>query len=171
MPLDKLNNTLLPGQRGSNIPHPVDVHVGQRVKLRRTLAGMTQGQLGETIGLTFQQIQKYERGANRISASKIWDLSNRMDVPVSYFFDEMSPSILEAHPGWSGFEASDDASEETLTLHRRQTLELVRTFDAIHDPVIRKRIIDVSRAIATSETVRLSLSASVRRFVHSLAGE
>ncbi len=154
MPLDKVHNKeILPGTRGSDTPHPVDVHVGQRVKLRRTLMGMTQGKLGESIGLTFQQIQKYERGANRISARKLWQLSNVLDVPVSFFFDEMSDKVKASFPGYIGETAEDGIPEEELTLHRRQTLELVRTFSKLQDPVIRKRVIDVVRAIAESETV------------------
>src|SRR5256885_4646469 len=69
-------------------PNPVDVHVGARVRLRRTLLGMSQEKLGDAIGLTFQQVQKYERGANRIGASRLYDLSRVLDVPVSYFFEE-----------------------------------------------------------------------------------
>src|ERR1041384_5108638 len=70
-------------------PNPIDVHVGTRVRLRRTLLGMSQEKLGEAIGLTFQQVQKYERGANRIGASRLYDLSRVLDVPVSYFFEEL----------------------------------------------------------------------------------
>ena len=153
MPKDHTDNTLLPGQRGSDTPHPIDVHVGQRVKLRRTLMGMTQGNLGDSIGLTFQQIQKYERGANRISSSKLWELSNVLDSPITYFFDEMSDRVKASFPGYMGETAEDHIPEDKLTLHRRQTLELVRTFSKIQDPVIRKRVIDVVRAIAESETV------------------
>ncbi len=68
-------------------PHPIDIHVGSRVKLRRTLLGLSQTALGDTLGLTFQQVQKYERGINRISASKLWMLTQILDVPVSFFFD------------------------------------------------------------------------------------
>ncbi len=153
MPLDGKDKKPLPGTRGSDTPHPVDVHVGQRVKLRRTLMGMTQGKLGEAIGLTFQQVQKYERGANRVSASKLWQLSEVLDVPTSWFFDEMPDSVKDAFPGYQGETAEDGIPEEHLTLHRRQTLELVRTFSKLQDPVIRKRVIDVVRAIAESETV------------------
>ncbi|MGB1026977.1 MAG: helix-turn-helix domain-containing protein, partial [Rhodospirillaceae bacterium] len=73
------------GRTPSGKPNPVDVHVGSRVRLRRTLLGMSQEKLGEAIGLTFQQVQKYERGANRIGASRLWDLSRVLDVPMSYF--------------------------------------------------------------------------------------
>src|ERR1700722_3677384 len=79
-------------RRKSDKPNPIDVHVGSRVRLRRTLLGMSQEKLGNAIGLTFQQVQKYERGANRIGASRLYDLSHVLDVPVSYFFEEM-PSV------------------------------------------------------------------------------
>src|ERR1051325_5850247 len=79
-------------------PNPIDVHVGSRVRLRRTLLGMSQEKLGEAIGLTFQQVQKYERGANRIGASRLFDLSRVLDVPVSYFFEEMSSDVAQRTP-------------------------------------------------------------------------
>src|SRR5512134_3751494 len=71
------------------VPNPVDIHVGSRVRLRRTLLGLSQEKLGEAVGLTFQQIQKYERGANRIGASRLFEFSRILDVPVSFFFDDM----------------------------------------------------------------------------------
>ncbi|MBL4614923.1 MAG: helix-turn-helix transcriptional regulator, partial [Magnetovibrio sp.] len=74
-------------------PRPVDVHVGARLRQRRTLLGMSQEKLGEAVGLTFQQIQKYERGANRIGASRLYQLSNVLDVSVSYFFEEMPGEV------------------------------------------------------------------------------
>ncbi|MBT7504712.1 MAG: helix-turn-helix transcriptional regulator, partial [Rhodospirillales bacterium] len=79
-------------------PNPVDIHVGARVRLRRTLLGISQERLGDAVGLTFQQIQKYERGANRIGASRIYELSRILDVPVSFFFEDM-PDELETHEG------------------------------------------------------------------------
>jgi len=142
------------GTRGSDTPHPVDVHVGQRIKLRRTLMGMTQGKLGEAIGLTFQQLQKYERGANRVSASKLWQLGTVLNVPISFFFDDMPENVKEAFPSYEGDTSESHVPEEHLTLHRRQSLELVRTFSKLQDPTIRKRIIDIVRAIADSETVQ-----------------
>lgn len=128
---------LKPGDRGAGEPHPVDVHVGQRLKLRRTLMGMTQGALGASVGLTFQQIQKYERGANRISASKMWLLANVLDETVQYFYDEMPSDLLAEFPGTS--ETSNEEDQE-LTLHRRQTLELVRAFSDLEDQELRKNI-------------------------------
>ena len=74
-------------------PSPIDVHVGSRVRLRRTLLGMSQERLGEALGLTFQQVQKYERGVNRIGASRLFDLSRVLDVPISFFFDDLPSSV------------------------------------------------------------------------------
>ena len=84
--------------RGLGGPNPVDVHVGGRVRLRRTLLGMSQEKLGEAIGLTFQQVQKYERGANRIGSSRLFDLSRGLDVPIGFFFDEMSDETAAKSP-------------------------------------------------------------------------
>jgi len=151
MPLDQNDKPKTPaGTRGSDMPHPVDIHVGQRIKLRRTLMGMTQGKLGEAIGLTFQQLQKYERGANRVSASKLWQMSEVLDVPVSFFFDDMPERVKEAFSGYEGLSAESDVQEEHLTLHRRQSLSLVRVFGKVQDPTLRKKIISLVDAIANT---------------------
>src|SRR6478609_5765393 len=81
--------------------HPVDVHVGARMRQRRTLPGMSQEKLGTAVGLTFQQIQKYERGANRIGSSRLYEFAKVLDVPVSYFFDEMPSNALSGLPMWA----------------------------------------------------------------------
>jgi len=91
--------TRRPGRRKGDGPNPIDVHVGSRVRLRRNMLGLSQEKLGEAIGLTFQQVQKYERGANRIGASRLHDLSRVLDVPVSFFFDNMDPVRAPAIPG------------------------------------------------------------------------
>src|SRR5256714_12611645 len=79
-------------------PNAIDIHVGSRIRLRRTLLGMSQEKLGEAIGLTFQQVQKYERGANRIGSSRLFDLARVLDVPVSYFFEEMTAETAARTP-------------------------------------------------------------------------
>ena len=76
----------------------IDMHVGKRVRLRRTLLGMSQEQLGTELNITFQQVQKYERGANRISASRLWDIGQILDVPISYSFDDMSQDTMKSSP-------------------------------------------------------------------------
>jgi len=92
--------TRRPGRRKGDAPNPIDIHVGSRVRLRRNMLGLSQEKLGEAIGLTFQQVQKYERGANRIGASRLHDLSRVLDVPVSFFFDDMDP-VRARRSNWS----------------------------------------------------------------------
>jgi transcriptional regulator with XRE-family HTH domain len=134
--------------RGSGQPNPVDVHVGSRVRLRRTLLGMSQEKLGEAIDLTFQQVQKYERGANRIGASRLWDLSRVLDVPVSFFFEEMSEETKERSPARVGGLREEPAAYEPDPMAKRETLELVRAYYRIADPQVRKRLFDLTKALA-----------------------
>jgi transcriptional regulator with XRE-family HTH domain len=134
-------------------PNPVDVHVGSRVRLRRTLLGMSQEKLGQAVNLTFQQIQKYERGANRVGASRLYQLSRILDVPVSYFFEEMTDTVanLEQLTDLSEPEADDQKADP---LSRRETLELVRAYYKITNPRVRKRLFELTKSIA-----RLNLEA------------
>ncbi|MFD2234919.1 helix-turn-helix domain-containing protein [Phaeospirillum tilakii] len=140
------------GRLESGAPNPVDVHVGARMRLRRTLLGMSQEKLGEAIGLTFQQVQKYERGANRIGASRLFDLARVLDVPVSYFFDDMSDAVQNLSPvnvikGSSGL-SEEPAPFETDPMTKRETLELVRAYYSITDPQVRKRVYELAKALA-----------------------
>ena len=133
--------------RGEGVPNPIDVHVGGRVKLRRTLLGMSQEKLGEAIGLTFQQIQKYERGSNRIGASRLFDLSRVLDVPVGFFFDDMSEDVAAASPGQVRGKAEIEPTNEPSPMARRETLELVRAYYKIQDPQVRKRLFEMVKAL------------------------
>jgi transcriptional regulator with XRE-family HTH domain len=134
------------------VPNPVDIHVGSRVRLRRTLLGLSQEKLGEAVGLTFQQIQKYERGANRIGASRLFEFSRILDVPVSFFFDDMSErtAAVEGLPA-AGMADQPRASLEPDPLTRRETLELVRAYYRIADPQIRKRLFELTKSLGTLE--------------------
>jgi len=129
-------------------PNPVDVHVGSRVRLRRTLLGMSQEKLGEAIGLTFQQVQKYERGANRIGASRLYDLSRVLDVPVSFFFDDMPGELGGPPPADERTASGDRGGPEPDPMAKRETLELVRAYYRILDPQVRKRIFELTKAVA-----------------------
>ncbi|MBD0270320.1 MAG: helix-turn-helix transcriptional regulator [Acetobacteraceae bacterium] len=137
-------------------PSPIDVHVGGRVRLRRTLMGMSQERLGEALGLTFQQVQKYERGVNRIGASRLFDLARVLDVPIGFFFDDMPDGVGgTASPGLprravGGFADAQDGFEDD-TLHRRETLELVRAYYRITDPAVRKRVFDLIKSLTPTE--------------------
>lgn len=128
-------------------PEPVDIHVGSRVRLRRTLLGMSQDKLGKALSLTFQQIQKYERGANRIGSSRLYRLSQILDVPVSFFFDDMSAEITGKATGVS---EAGKQSFEVGHLSRRETLELVRAYYRIKDPVVRKKLFEMVKALGKS---------------------
>jgi len=125
-------------------PEPVDIHVGSRVRTRRTLLGMSQDKLGKALGLTFQQVQKYERGANRIGSSRLYKLSQILDVPVSFFFDEMPPEVTGKATGMS---EGGSQSFEVGQLSRRETLELVRSYYKITDPLVRKKLFDMVKAL------------------------
>ena len=133
-------------------PSPIDAHVGSRVRLRRTLLGMSQEKLGEALGLTFQQVQKYERGVNRIGASRLFDLARVLDVPISFFFDDMPDAVSGNQPARRsyGFAESQEGFEDD-TLHRRETLELVRAYYRITDPAVRKRVFDLIKSLAPNE--------------------
>ncbi|NOZ65149.1 MAG: helix-turn-helix transcriptional regulator [Alphaproteobacteria bacterium] len=128
-------------------PEPVDVHVGSRVRLRRTLLGMSQDKLGKALSLTFQQIQKYERGANRIGSSRLYKLSQILDVPVSFFFDDMSAEVSGKATGMS---EGGPQSFEVGQLSRRETLELVRAYYRIKDPAVRKKLFEMVKALGKS---------------------
>ncbi len=132
---------------GTGIPSPVDVHVGARLRRRRTLLGMNQTKLGDAIGVTFQQVQKYESGANRISASRLFDLSRMFEVPVEYFFDDMPTAVTASSPTQGGGKAKEPPSYEPNPMAKRETLQLVRAYYKIRDPQVRKRLYELTRAI------------------------
>lgn len=131
-------------------PHPVDVHVGSRVRLRRTMLGMSQEKLGEAVGLTFQQIQKYERGANRIGCSRIYQFSSILGVPVAFFFQDMPTDVLAPaqKSASAGMADHDQAALEDDPLSRQETLELVRAYYRIQDGGVRKRVFDLMLSMA-----------------------
>jgi len=130
-------------------PNPIDVHVGSRIRLRRTLLGLSQEKLGEAIGLTFQQVQKYERGANRVGSSRLFDLSRVLDVPIAYFFDEMPDNIQDKSPSrLMGLAHPPTVEYEPDPMARRETLELVRAYYRISEPAVRKRLFDLIKSIA-----------------------
>ena len=117
-------------------PHPIDVHVGSRVRQRRDLLGLKQPALGEALGLTFQQIQKYERGENRIGASNLWKLAQVLDVHVPFFFDGMAEDQAGLTPSGSDL------------LHERETLRFVRAYYRITDPKARRSLFELVKALA-----------------------
>ncbi len=137
-------------------PSPIDVHVGTRIRLRRTLLGMSQERLGDSLGLTFQQVQKYERGANRVGASRLFDLSRVLDVPVSFFFDDLpAPYATGARVGMQqvgGFAESQEGfggGDDLFT--RKETVDLVRAYYRISELPVRKRVLDLIKSMGPSD--------------------
>ena len=134
-------------------PSPIDVHVGGRVRLRRTLLGMSQEKLGDALGLTFQQVQKYERGVNRIGASRLFDLSRVLDVPIGFFFDDMPDALggggMATRRSFGLAEQQEGFDDDTL--HRRETLELVRAYYRINDASVRKRVFELIKSLTPTE--------------------
>jgi len=133
----------------AGVPNPVDIHVGARVRLRRTLMGLNQTDLGNAVGLTFQQVQKYENGANRISASRLFEFSRILDVPVSFFFDDL-PEELRTHEGRTE-RGLNPLKDQKDPLARRETLELVRAYYKIDDPKVRERMFKLTKVLANME--------------------
>ncbi len=136
--------------RGTGVASPVDVHVGARVRVRRTLLGMTQTNLGNALGMSFQQVQKYENGMNRISASRLFALSRVFDVPVQFFFDDMPNAVAASSPAQGGSKAKKPPSYEPDPMATRETLELVRAYYKIGDPQVRKRLYELTKALGAA---------------------
>lgn len=126
-------------------PNPVDVHVGSRLRMRRMMLSLSQEKLGEALGVSFQQIQKYEKGANRIGAGRLQEVAQKLEVPISYFYEDMPGS--ERQDGFS--EVGTSYVSDLLTT--QDGMELTRAFLKIDDPQVRRRVVDLVRAIAAQE--------------------
>lgn len=145
-------------------PNPFDAHVGSRLRACRTLAGFSQERLGGAVGLSFQQIQKYEKGLNRIGASRLQQFSQILNVPPSYFFEGM-PGVDQQPQLRGEHSAVGDIDQEHSPVSRRQALELVRNFGRISDTLVRDRIFQLIKAAAQSyggpdEAVEIAISPS-----------
>ena len=126
-------------------PNPIDVHVGSRIRLRRNMMGISQEKLGENLGITFQQIQKYEKGSNRVGASRLQAIASILGVPVSFFFEDAPASETSAR---SGFAEDSQTSYVVDFLSSAEGLQLNRAFVKISDPKVRKRIVDLVRSLS-----------------------
>ncbi len=127
--------------------NPIDAHVGSRVRQRRMLLGMSQERLGKAVGLTFQQIQKYERGINRIGASRLFTLSKVLSVPIMFFFEEMPRALAAAGAKARGF-ADSSVTFESDPMASRETAELIRAYYGIGDAKQRRRVLELLRSMA-----------------------
>ena len=126
-------------------PNPIDIHVGSRIRLRRTMLGMSQEKLGESLGITFQQIQKYEKGTNRVGASRLQNISNILNVPVAFFFED-APG--EMNHGADGMAEAASSNYVVDFLSSAEGLQLNRAFVKIADPKVRRRIVDLVKVLA-----------------------
>lgn len=122
-------------------PDPIDVHVGGRLRLRRTLLGLSQTELARAVGLTFQQVQKYESGSNRVSASRLYHIAEALDVPVGFFFDDVPRDGALAETPRTAFEPD------------RELLELTRNYRNINDPEVRRGIYELVKRLANKDAV------------------
>lgn len=136
--------------------HPVDAHVGKRLRQRRWMVGKTQQQLGDAVGIKFQQIQKYETGMNRVSASRLWELANALDVPVSFFFDgledmlsaEDAQRVMEERTSLDGDRGGSVPPADILA--DKEALELIRAYYAIPEEQ-RRRLFELTRSLGASD--------------------
>jgi transcriptional regulator with XRE-family HTH domain len=131
-------------------PNSIDMHVGNRVRQRRTLLGLSQERLASALDLTFQQVQKYERGANRIGAGRLFELARALNVPVTYFFED----IDDGSPASGAVAEKLPTQYEADPMSQRETLLLVRAYYSIPDPAVRRRMLDLMRSMGTWETDR-----------------
>ena len=128
-------------------PNPIDIHVGSRVRLRRTMLGQSQEKLGNALGITFQQIQKYEKGANRIGASRLQQIANVLTVPVAFFFED-APSGTQSVTGM----AEENSTTYVVDfLSSSEGLQLNRAFVKISDPKVRRKIVDLVKSLGDED--------------------
>lgn len=130
-------------------PHPIDVHVGGRVRLRRTMLGMSQDKLADALGLTFQQIQKYEKGVNRIGASRVFEISRILGVAIQFFYDDYDADTGRSY----GFAESgpDDGAAMMELLNTPEGVQLCKHFSSISDPKIRKRVLELVKSLSDGD--------------------
>ncbi len=139
-------------EKGSRRANPLDLHVGSRVRLQRMLLGMSQEKLGEQLGLTFQQIQKYEKGINRIGASRLFDLARVLGVNVQFFYDEAPGGVTDSRPTAAAGGLADKPDSYVVDfLSSREGIELNKAFVRIADPKVRRSVVDLVRTLAEVE--------------------
>lgn len=145
------------GRTPQGEPNPIDVHVGNRIRLRRTLLGLSQEKLASLLGLTFQQVQKYERGMNRVGASRLWDIGKVLEVPINFFYEDMDKSVASQSPrmfslpdSQPAFLAEEDEVYDSDPMQRQETIELVKAYYKIPNRKAAKYMFDL--IIAMSKT-------------------
>jgi len=167
--MERLTEKSLRGRLSEGDPNPVDVHVGARIKWRRKVLKLSQQQLAERLGLTFQQVQKYEKGLNRVGASRLWDVSRVLGVSMDFFFADMDPEIKQQSPMMlgrennlkAGYLKEDGPQMDFDPMKRKETLELVSAYYKINNRKIAKYLFDLIVAMSKSN-IHLSENESER---------
>lgn len=146
------------GRTPTGQPNPIDIHVGNRIRLRRTLLGLSQEKLASLLGLTFQQVQKYEKGMNRVGASRLWDISKVLETPISFFYEDMDKTVANQSPRTFSlpeekklFLAEETAEFSDDPMLRQETIELVKAYYKIPNRKAAKHLFDL--IVALSKTV------------------
>lgn len=124
--------------------HPLDKHLGNKVRSKRTMKGMSQGALGTALGLTFQQIQKYEKGTNRISCSTLYEIANILQTPIPHFFEEYNINEQQ-------LSLNEEAAPEISEISNKEILSLVRAYNSINDSGVRKKVVALVKSLADEE--------------------
>ncbi len=133
-------------------PHPIDIHVGGRVRLRRMMVSMSQDKLADALNLTFQQVQKYEKGVNRIGASRLFQIAKILNVPVQFFYDDFVQEEEMLVGGFAENGADDTSASEFMDLlSTPEGVQLCKSFSQIKDVAIRRKLLDLIKTLATSE--------------------
>ena len=143
------------GKGSSSDPDPIDVHVGSRVKLRRSLMNLSQSELAKMLGITFQQVQKYERGANRVSASRLFHLGQILNVPIEFFFEGFNSKKPQQAYGFAESKQEDFSwieDNEGDLMERKETLELVRTYYQVQDESVRRNFLKMLKALIATQS-------------------
>jgi transcriptional regulator with XRE-family HTH domain len=135
-------------QENDRTPNPVDLHVGARIRMRRKLLGVSQERLAEQLHLTFQQVQKYERGANRVSASKLYEIARALEAPVAYFFD----GLADTSGSSDGQELTGEFVHDLVMTP--EGMELAAMFPRIKRGRVRRRVLDLVKALAEDDEAR-----------------
>lgn len=143
------------GRTPAGLPNPIDIHVGNRIRQRRTLLGMSQEKLAALLGLTFQQVQKYEKGMNRVGASRLWDISKVLKTPIGFFYEDMDQSVAKQSPRTFSISQNVGFEEEAAEFQsdpmlREETMELVKAYYKIPNRKVAKNLFDVIVALSKS---------------------
>lgn len=129
-------------------PNPIDIHVGSRIRLRRNMLGLSQEKLGENLGITFQQIQKYEKGTNRVGASRLQAISSILSVPVAFFFENVPEQNNQPS---NSFAEENETTYVVDFLHTSEGVQLTRYFTKISDPKVRRKLIELVKTLANED--------------------